>query len=99
MHNLQLWLDLARHIEDPTVSVLKMAGLLKPCFRNQELKAALSHMQCHATTGMPVKSIEAGIDNVDTSDLFLSTTTVTGVVAILQDNGIPVLDLFARRSG
>ena len=50
-------------------------------------------MQCHATTGMStatyVKSIEAGIDNVDTSISSMSMTyghsATESLVAILQD--------------
>ena len=90
VHNLQLWLDLARQIEDQgadSLCIKDMAGLLKPYVAFElvsELKAALSipiHMQCHATTGMStatyVKSIEAGIDNVDTSISSMSMTYVT----------------------
>ena len=119
VHNLQLWLDLARQIEDQgadSLCIKDMAGLLKPYVAIElvsELKAALSipiHMQCHATTGMStatyVKSIEAGIDNVDTSISSMSMTyghSATGsLVAILQDQprdtGLD-LDLLEEISG
>ena len=102
VHNLQLWLDLARQIEDQgadSLCIKDMAGLLKPYTAFElvsELKAALDipiHMQCHATTGMStatyVKSIEAGIDNVDTSISSMSMTyghsATESLVAILQE--------------
>ena len=119
VHNLQLWLDLARQIEDQgadSLCIKDMAGLLKPYVAYElvsELKAALSipiHMQCHATTGMStatyVKSIEAGIDNVDTSISSMSMTyghsATESLVAILQDQprdtGLD-LDLLEEISG
>ena len=119
VHNLQLWLDLARRIEDQgadSLCIKDMAGLLKPYVAFElvsELKAALSipiHMQCHATTGMStatyVKSIEAGIDNVDTSISSMSMTyghsATESLVAILQDQprdtGLD-LDLLEEISG
>ena len=119
VHNLQLWLDLARQIEDQgadSLCIKDMAGLLKPYVAYElvsELKAALSipiHMQCHATTGMStatyVKSIEAGIDNVDTSISSMSMTyghsATESLVAILEDQprdtGLD-LDLLEEISG
>ena len=119
VHNLQLWLDLVRQIEDQgadSLCIKDMAGLLKPYVAFElvsELKAALSipiHMQCHATTGMStatyVKSIEAGIDNVDTSISSMSMTyghsATESLVAILQDQprdtGLD-LDLLEEISG
>ena len=60
-----------------------MAGLLRP-FDAFDLVSSLKqnlsipiHMQTHATTGMwrqPMKAIEAGIDNIDTSISSLSMT-------------------------
>ena len=119
VHNLQLWLDLARQIEDQgadSLCIKDMAGLLKPYVAFElvsELKAALSipiHMQCHATTGMStatyVKSIEAGIDNVDTSISSMSMTyghsATESLVAILQDQARDTgldLDLLEEISG
>ena len=87
VHTLQLWLDLARQIEDMgahSVCIKDMAGLLKPYVAFElvsRLKESLSipiHMQCHATTGLStatyLKAIEAGIDNVDTAVSSMSMT-------------------------
>ena len=87
MHTIDLWVDLAKQIEDMgahSLCIKDMAGLLKPYVGFElvsRLKASLDipiHMQCHATTGMStatyVKAIEAGIDNVDTSISSMSMT-------------------------
>ncbi|MCB1620466.1 MAG: sodium-extruding oxaloacetate decarboxylase subunit alpha [Thiothrix sp.] len=87
VHNLQLWLDLARRLEDfgsDSICIKDMAGLLKP-YAGYELVKALKetvsvpiHIQCHATTGMStatyLKCVEAGIDNLDTSISSMSMT-------------------------
>ena len=103
VHTLDLWLDLAKQIEDMgahSLCIKDMAGLLKPYVAFElvsRLKAILDipiHMQCHATTGMStatyVKSIEAGIDNVDTSISSMSMTyghsATESLVAILEEN-------------
>ena len=103
VHTLDLWLDLAKQIEDMgahSLCIKDMAGLLKPYVAFElvsRLKATLDipiHMQCHATTGMStatyVKSIEAGIDNVDTSISSMSMTyghsATESLVAILEEN-------------
>ena len=87
VHTLELWLDLARQIEDMgahSVCIKDMAGLLRPYVAFElitRLKETVSipiHMQCHATTGLStatyVKAIEAGIDNVDTAISSMSMT-------------------------
>ena len=87
VHTLQLWLDLARQIEDMgahSVCIKDMAGLLKPYVAFElvsRLKESLSipiHMQCHATTGLStatyLKAIEAGVDNVDAAVSSMSMT-------------------------
>jgi oxaloacetate decarboxylase alpha subunit len=87
VHTIQMWVDLAKEIEDMgahSLCIKDMAGLLKPYVAFDlvsRLKASLGipiHMQCHATTGMStatyVKAIEAGIDNVDTSISSISMT-------------------------
>ena len=87
VHTLDLWVDLARRIEDlgaHSVCIKDMAGLLQPYVAFElvsRLKESLSipvHMQCHATTGLStasyLKAIEAGIDNVDTSISSMSMT-------------------------
>lgn len=87
VHTIDLWVDLAKQIEDMgahSLCIKDMAGLLKPYVAYDlvsRLKASLDipiHMQCHATTGMStstyVKAIEAGIDNVDTAVSSMSMT-------------------------
>ena len=87
VHSLDMWVDLAKQIEDmgaDSVAIKDMAGILTP-YRAYELvsrlKASLSipvHMQCHATAGLStaaiLKAVEAGIDNVDTAISSLSMT-------------------------
>ncbi len=87
VHTMDLWLDLAKEIEDMgahSICIKDMAGLLKP-YDAFELVSRLKnetsmpvHMQCHATTGMStatyLKAIEAGIDNVDTAVSSMSMT-------------------------
>jgi len=87
VHTLELWLDLARQIEDMgahSICIKDMAGLLRPYVafelisRLKETVDIPIHMQCHATTGMStatyLKAIEAGIDNVDTAISSMSMT-------------------------
>ncbi len=87
VHTIDLWVDLARRIEDMgahSVCIKDMAGLLRPYTAYElvsRLKQAVSlpiHMQCHATTGLStatcMKAAEAGIDNVDTAISSMSMT-------------------------
>lgn len=87
VHNLQMWIDMAKRIEDMgahSLAIKDMAGLLKPyaAFELvQSLKQAIDipiHMQSHATTGLStatiMKCVEAGIDNVDTAVSSMSMT-------------------------
>jgi len=87
VHTIDLWVDLAKQIEDmgaQSLCIKDMAGLLRPYVAYElvgRLKQSLDipiHMQCHATTGMStttyLKAIEAGIDNVDTSISSMSMT-------------------------
>ncbi|GMU45740.1 MAG: pyruvate carboxylase subunit B [Porticoccaceae bacterium] len=87
VHTLELWVDVARRIEDlgaDSICIKDMAGLLTPYTGYElvrRLKAAVAvpiHIQCHATTGMStatyLKCIEAGIDNVDTAISSMSMT-------------------------
>ncbi len=87
VHTLEMWLDLAKQIEDmgaDSVGIKDMAGILTPYKAFElvsRLKASLSipiHMQCHATAGLStaaiLKAVEAGIDNVDTAISSLSMT-------------------------
>ena len=87
VHNLDMWLDMAKRIEDMgahSLCIKDMAGLLNP-YKAYELvknlKQAIDipiHMQSHATTGLStatiMKCVEAGIDNVDTSISSMSMT-------------------------
>lgn len=111
LHNIDLWVDLGRQIQDmqaDSLCIKDMAGLLKPYVAFElvsRLKEALEipiHMQSHATTGMStatyLKSIEAGIDNVDTAISSMSMTyghsATETLVAILEgsdrDTGLDV---------
>ena len=101
MHNLSGWLEMAARLESmgaDSIAIKDMAGLLTP-YAAFELVSGLKktvqipiHMQCHATTGLStatyLKSIEAGIDNVDTAISSMSMTyghsPTESVVAILQ---------------
>ncbi|WP_439889086.1 sodium-extruding oxaloacetate decarboxylase subunit alpha [Pseudomonas sp. MBLB4123] len=87
VHSLQMWVDLAKQIEDmgaDSIAIKDMAGILTPYIAFElvsQLKASLSipiHMQCHATAGLSsvaiLKAVEAGIDNVDTAISSLSMT-------------------------
>ncbi len=87
VHTLEVWVDLAKQIEDmsaDSVAIKDMAGILTPYMAFElvsRLKASLSipiHMQCHATAGLStaaiLKAVEAGIDNVDTAISSLSMT-------------------------
>ncbi|WP_369959633.1 sodium-extruding oxaloacetate decarboxylase subunit alpha [Pseudomonas benzenivorans] len=87
VHSLQMWVDLAKQIEDmgaDSIAIKDMAGILTPYIAFElvsRLKASLSipiHMQCHATAGLSsvaiLKAVEAGIDNVDTAISSLSMT-------------------------
>lgn len=87
VHTLDMWVDLAKQIEDmgaDSVAIKDMAGILTPYTAFElvsRLKANLAipiHMQCHATAGLSsvaiLKAVEAGIDNVDTAISSLSMT-------------------------
>ncbi|GGO63417.1 sodium-extruding oxaloacetate decarboxylase subunit alpha [Bowmanella pacifica] len=87
VHNLELWLNMARELEDMgvhSICIKDMAGLLKP-YECEELITRLKEsvavpiaMQCHATTGLSTatyqKAIDAGIDMLDTSISSMSMT-------------------------
>lgn len=102
VHNIPLWVDMGRNLESmgaDSIAIKDMAGLLAPYTAFElitELKKVVSvpiHMQCHATTGMStatyLKSVEAGIDNVDTAISSMSMTyghsPTESLVAILKD--------------
>lgn len=87
VHNTQLWLDMAKELEDAgadSICIKDMAGLLKPYVGYElvtELKKSIAipiQLHAHATTGLSTatitKCVEAGIDNVDTSISSMSMT-------------------------
>ncbi|WP_414830192.1 sodium-extruding oxaloacetate decarboxylase subunit alpha [Alteromonas sp. H39] len=87
VHNLSLWLEMAKQLEDMgvhSICIKDMAGLLKP-YDCEELINGLKDtvsvpiaMQCHATTGLSTatyqKAIDAGIDMLDTAISSMSMT-------------------------
>lgn len=111
VHTIDTWVELAKQLENmgaDSVAIKDMAGLLKPYVAYElvgRLKKELNipiHMQCHATTGLStatyLKSIEAGIDNVDTAISSMSMTyghsPTESVVSILEggerDTGLDI---------
>ncbi|AFT77626.1 oxaloacetate decarboxylase [Alteromonas macleodii str. 'Black Sea 11'] len=87
VHNLKLWLEMAKQLEDlgvHSICVKDMAGLLKPyecealITRLKETVNVPIAMQCHATTGLSTatyqKAIDAGIDMLDTAISSMSMT-------------------------
>ncbi|MFB0911866.1 MAG: sodium-extruding oxaloacetate decarboxylase subunit alpha, partial [Glaciecola sp.] len=87
VHNLTLWLDMAKRLEDMgvhSICIKDMAGLLKP-YDCEALITGLKEtvnvpiaMQCHATTGLSTatyqKAVDAGIDMLDTAVSSMSMT-------------------------
>ena len=87
VHNLGLWLDMAKRLEDMgvhSICIKDMAGLLKPYDCKElitELKKTVNvpiAMQCHATTGLSTATyqvaVDAGIDMLDTAISSMSMT-------------------------
>ena len=111
VHSLDTWLTLAKQLEAmgaDSICIKDMAGLLKPYDAYEmvtRLKTETSlpvHLHAHATTGFSiptlVKSIEAGIDNVDTAISSMSMTyghTPTETINAIYEGqpGDPGLDL------
>ncbi len=101
VHDVASWVRLAKQIEAMgamSLCIKDMAGLLTPYVAfdlvsklKRELRIPI-HMQSHATTGLStatyLKSIEAGIDNVDAAISSMSMTyghtSTETVVAMLQ---------------
>lgn len=87
VHGLDLWLDMAKQLEDlgvHSICIKDMAGLLKP-YECEALISGLKEtvnvpiaMQCHATTGLSTatyqKAVDAGIDMLDTAISSMSMT-------------------------
>ena len=102
VHSLELWLDMAKQLEDlgvHSICIKDMAGLLKPYVCEElitRLKETVSvpiAMQCHATTGLSTatyqKAIDAGIDILDTSISSMSMTyghTATETIVSIVEN-------------
>lgn len=101
VHTLDLWVDLAKRIEDMganSLCIKDMAGLLQPYVAFElvtRLKKSLSipiQLHAHATTGLStasiIKSIEAGIDRVDSAMGSMSMTyghsATNSIVSILE---------------
>lgn len=101
VHTTEMWIDLAKKIEDMgahSLCIKDMAGLLQPYVAFDlvtKLKAAIDipiQLHAHATTGLStatiLKSIEAGIDRVDTAIASMSMTyghsATNSVVSILE---------------
>mgnify|MGYP001589987290 CR=1 FL=1 len=101
VHSVSGWVEMGKQLESmgaDSIAIKDMAGLLTPYIAFElitELKKVVSipiHMQCHATTGMStatyLKSVEAGIDNVDTAISSMSMTyghsPTESLVAILE---------------
>lgn len=87
VHTVDMWVDMARQLEDMgchSICIKDMAGLLKP-YVAQELITRIKEatkiplaLHCHATTGLSTatyqKSIDAGIDMLDTAISSMSMT-------------------------
>ena len=103
VHTTELWIDMAKQIEDMgahSLCIKDMAGLLQPYVAYdlvKKLKKAIDipiQLHAHATTGLStatlIKSIEAGIDRVDTSIASMSMTyghSSTNAVVSILDHG------------
>ncbi len=103
VHTPELWIDMAKQIEDMgahSLCIKDMAGLLQPYVAYdlvKKLKKAIDipiQLHAHATTGLStatlIKSIEAGIDRVDTSIASMSMTyghSSTNAVVSILDHG------------
>jgi len=87
VHNVDLWVDLAKQLEDKgchSICIKDMAGLLHP-YTAEELVSRIKEscslplsIHCHATTGLStatlMKAIDAGVDMIDTSISSMSQT-------------------------
>jgi len=103
VHTSEIWIDMAKQIEDMgahSLCIKDMAGLLQPYVAYdlvKKLKKAIDipiQLHAHATTGLStatlIKSIEAGIDRIDTSIASMSMTyghSSTNAVVSILDHG------------
>ncbi|MBL4712122.1 MAG: pyruvate carboxylase subunit B, partial [Gammaproteobacteria bacterium] len=101
VHTIDMFVDMAKQLEDMgchSLMIKDMAGLLRP-YVAEELVSRIKQscdlplaMQCHATTGMSsstyIKSIEAGLDMIDTAISSMSLTyghsATESLVAMLE---------------
>ena len=87
VHTVDMWVDMAKRLEDMgchSIAIKDMAGLLRPYVAEElvgRIKASCDipvAMHCHATTGLStttlIKSIEAGLDMIDTAVSSMSMT-------------------------
>lgn len=103
VHTMQTWIDMAKAIEDMgahSLCIKDMAGLLQPYVAYdlvKKLKSTIDipiQLHAHATTGLStasiIKSVEAGIDRVDTAIGSMSMTyghsATNSVVSILENS-------------
>lgn len=102
VHTMQIWIDMARKIEDMgahSLCIKDMAGLLQPYVAYDLVKALKDaidipiQLHAHATTGLStasiVKAVEAGIDRVDTAIGSMSMTyghSATNSVVSILEN-------------
>ena len=101
VHTIELWVTLAKQIEDMgahSLCIKDMAGLLQPYVASELVKKIKENihipvqLHCHATTGLStasiIKSIEAGIDRVDSAIGSMSMTyghsATNSIVSILD---------------
>ena len=103
VHNTELWIDMAKEIEDMgahSLCIKDMAGLLQPYVAYdlvKKLKKAIDipiQLHAHATTGLStaciIKAVEAGIDRVDTCIGSMSMTyshSATNSVVSILEHG------------
>ena len=103
VHNTELWIDMAKKIEDMgahSLCIKDMAGLLQPYVAYDlvtKLKKAIDipiQLHAHATTGLStaciIKAVEAGIDRVDTCIGSMSMTyshSATNSVVSILEHG------------
>ncbi|ASA55235.1 sodium-extruding oxaloacetate decarboxylase subunit alpha [Vibrio gazogenes] len=102
VHNIDMWVDLAKRLEDlgcHSLCIKDMSGLLKP-YEAETLIRRIKQscdvplaLHCHATTGLStataIKAVEAGIDILDTAISSMSQTyghTPTETVVAMLEN-------------
>ena len=105
VHTLDNWVDLSKEIEDlgcDSLCIKDMSGILSPEYAFElisNLKNTLNipiHLHTHATTGMSnltnMRSVEAGVDNIDTSISSMSMgyghSATETMVYLLNEKGL-----------